>query len=192
MQGQIGAPLLHQCQRLWQAFHRHQYRARRFGALRVVAVQRLPRFQPLEVGDVMHAVVIFAGQHHRARPAVRNRSGKGGATLRRAERHLVGDRIKAPGFQSGEHAVPQRFLKIDGYAEFFGDGAGDFDVVTGELAARVVVVKRWIGAVGGNDDGAVVVDARQKRFGGVGGERNGRKRGEEEGFEHGVGSLDER
>ncbi len=137
----------------------------------------------------MHAVVVFAGQHHRARPAIRNRSGKGGATLRRAERHLVGDRIKAPGLQPGEHAVPQRFLKIDGYAEFFGDGAGDFDVVTGELAARVVVVKWRISAVGGNDNRAVVLDARQQRFGSLGGERNRREGGEKEGFEHGCSLI---
>ena len=136
----------------------------------------------------MHAVVIFAGQHHRARPAVGYGAGKGGAALRRAERHLVGDRVKAPGFQSGEHAVPQRFLKIDGNAELLGNGAGNFDVITGELAARVVVVKRRIGAVSTDDDGAVVVDARQKRLGSLGGERNGRERGEKEGFEHG-GSL---
>ena len=162
MQGQIGAPLLHQRQRLRQAFHRHQYRARRFGALRVVAVQRLRRFQPLEVGDVMHAVVVLAGQHHRARPAVGNRPGKGGAALRRAQRHLIGDRIKTPGLQPGEHPVPQRFLKIDFDAELVGNGARHLNVITGELAALVVIIKRWISAVSTDDDGAVVVDAREQ------------------------------
>ena len=162
MQGEIGAPLLHQGQRLRQTLHRHQHRACGFRAVGVVTVERLRRFQPLEVGDVMDAVVIGAGQHHRARPAVGNRPGKGGATLRRVQRHLVGNRVKSPGFQSGEHPVPQRFLKIDFDAELVGNGARHLNVITGELAALVVVIEGRIRAVGANDNGAVVVDTREQ------------------------------
>ena len=106
----------------------------------------------------MHAVVIGAGQHHRPRPAVRNRPGKGGATLRRVQRHLVGDRVKPPGFQPGEHPVPQGFLKIDFDAELVGNGARHLNVITGELAAVVVIIEGRVRAIGANDDGAVVVD----------------------------------
>ena len=159
--------MLHQNQRLRQSIDRHDFRARRFCHLAVVAGQRLRRFQPFDVGQRLNARVIGAADRHRSRKTVLGGLVESGAALRRGQPDLVGDQIEALRLEASEHRIPRRFLEIDFETKFGGDRTRDFHVITGELAALVVIGERRVSAFGADGDGAVVVDTLQQRFGGV-------------------------
>ena len=179
--------MLHQNQRLRQSIDRHDFRARRFCHLAVVAGQRLRRFQPFDVGERLNARVIGAADRHRPGIAVLGGLIERGAPLRRGQRHLIGYQIKAFRLEASEHRIPRRFLEIDFETKFGGNRTRDFHVITGELAALVVIGERRVSAFRADGDGAVRVDALQQRVRRVGvGEGEGE--GGEQQFFHGNSS----
>ena len=74
---------------------------------------------------------------------------------------MVDDGIQALGFQGGEDAVPWRGLELDLDAQLFGQGFGQFDFETAELAAFIDEAERRVGAFQADFDLAGLFDIAQ-------------------------------
>ena len=65
--------------------------------------------------------------------------------------------VETSRFQTRHYRIPLSFFKFDFDAQFVGNGAGNFHIVTGQLAVFVVVGKRRVSAFGADGNRPFIV-----------------------------------
>ena len=146
----------------------------------------------IQVVDALDILVVRAGhQHHLGVHIGRGEAVLLGTILGVA--HAVAGDVKPAGVHARQYGVPVGLLELRLHAQAVGDQRADLDVQAGQHVVLIVIGPGRPVALGGNDEGAALLDPRQQvpllRHGGDGSDQQQRQQQCDQ-FLHGISSFD--